>query len=55
MLYIACPEKLATGGTELMHQFYFKIKKYNPDIKIFYYNFSDNGSPVAERFLKYGV
>ncbi len=55
MIYIACPEKLATGGTELLHQFYFKIKKIDSNVKIFYYNYSGSDSPIAERFLKYDV
>lgn len=24
MIYTACPEKFATGGTELLHQLYYK-------------------------------
>ena len=55
MIYIACPEKLATGGTELLHQFYEKLKKLDSGVKIFYYNYSNNGSPIPERFLKYKV
>lgn len=55
MIYIACPEKLATGGTELLHQFYEKLKKIDSKVKIFYYNYSNNGSPIPERFLKYGI
>lgn len=55
MIYIICPEKLATGGTELLHQFYYNLKKINSEIRIYYYNYSNSGSPVPERFLKYDV
>lgn len=54
MIYIACPEKFATGGTELLHQLYYKLKKKNRDVKIFYYGYT-SGDPVAERFKKYEV
>lgn len=52
-IYIACPEKLATGGTELLHQLFYKLKKIR-DVEIFYYNFS-KGNPIAERFNIYDV
>jgi hypothetical protein len=55
MIYIACPEKYATGGTELLHQLYFKLKVFSPHVKIFYYNYSETGTPVNERFEKYNV
>lgn len=54
MIYIACPEKFATGGTELLHQLYYKLKKFEIEVKMYYYNKTlDN--PVADRFLKYNV
>lgn len=54
MIYIACPEKFATGGTELLHQLYYKLKKFELKVKVYYYNKTlDN--PVADRFLKYNV
>lgn len=54
MIYIACPEKMATGGTELLHQFYYKLRKVTNDVRIFYFNYS-SGIPVSERFEKYEV
>lgn len=54
MIYIACPEKFATGGTELLHQLYYKLKEKKREVKIFYYNYT-NGNPVADRFKKYEV
>lgn len=53
-IYIACLENFATGGTELLHQLYYKLKKKNKNVKIFYYNYT-NGNPVADRFKKYEV
>lgn len=53
-VYIACLENFATGGTELLHQLYYKLKKKNKNVKIFYYNYT-NGNPVADRFKKYEV
>lgn len=55
MIYLACPEKYATGGTELMHQLYVEIRKYTSNVKMFYYNFSNTGSPVNERFENYNI
>lgn len=55
MIYVACPEKTATGGTELLCQFYFKLKEHTKDVKLFYYNYTDTGNPVPERFSKYGI
>ena len=54
MIYIACPEKFATGGTELLHQLYFKLKKNKKNVRMYYYNFS-GGDPVASRFKKYEI
>lgn len=52
MIYIACPEKIATGGTELLHQLCYKLNLKGIEARIYYYNRrSDN--PVAKRFLKY--
>lgn len=54
MIYIACPEITATGGTELLHQLYYKLKKNGIKAKMYYYNKTvDN--PVAERFCKYEI
>lgn len=54
MLYIACPEKFATGGTELLHQLFYKLKNKGVKVKIYYYNYT-SGDPVAGRFKKYEV
>jgi len=55
MIYIACPEKFATGGTELLHQLYYKLKFYTNNVRIFYHNYSNSGSPINTRFEKYQV
>ncbi|WP_410514284.1 hypothetical protein PaeBR_07740 [Paenibacillus sp. BR2-3] len=55
MIFIACPEKFATGGTELLHQLYFKLTKFTNKVKIFYYDYSGSGNPVNNRFEKYNV
>lgn len=54
MIYIGCPEKVATGGTELLCQLYFKLKKIGVESKIFYYDLSSN-EPIPERFKKYMI
>lgn len=53
-VYIACPAKFATGGTELLHQLCNKLVKHNVNAKMFYLESKDN-SPTAERFNKYKV
>jgi hypothetical protein len=55
MIYIACPAYLATGGTELLHQLYFEIKKLTPNVKILYFSATKNLSPINQRFNKYDV
>ena len=55
MIYIACPEKYATGGTELLHQLFFKIKKHTNNVRIFYFDYSGTSNPTNERFKKYEV
>lgn len=51
-IYIVCPAKIATGGTELLHQLLYKLEKNNK--KVFMYYVGDiAGDPVAERFKKY--
>lgn len=54
MIYIACPEKFATGGTELLHQLCYKLKSFEIEAKIYYYN-KTTDNPIADRFLKYNV
>jgi len=52
MIYVACPANIATGGTELLHQFYFELKKYTKQVRIFYTG-KNVDNPVNSRFLKY--
>lgn len=54
MIYIACPEKFATGGTELLHQLCYKLNINGIEAKMYYYNKTDD-NPIAERFLKYKI
>lgn len=54
MIYIACPERVATGGTELLHQLCYKLNLKGIEAKIYYYNKISN-NPVAERFSKYKI
>lgn len=54
MIYIACPEKVATGGTELLHQLCYKLNINGVETRMFYYNKTDN-YPTAERFFKYKI
>ena len=53
MIYIACPSRIATGGTEVLHQIYFQLSKLTPNVKIFYYDYDGIACPVANRFKKY--
>jgi hypothetical protein len=53
MIYIACPSRIATGGTEVLHQIYFQLSKLTPNVKIFYYDYDGIACPVANRFNKY--
>lgn len=54
MIYIACPERIATGGTELLHQLCYKLNLKGIAAKIYYYNKSSD-TPTAARFLKYKI
>ena len=53
MIYIACPSKYATGGTELLHQLFFELSKKTREVMIFYYDHIGIDNPTADRFLKY--
>jgi hypothetical protein len=56
MIYICCPAKYATGGTELLHQLYFQLSKKTKNVRMYYWgNAADLISPIAERFTKYQV
>lgn len=55
MIFIACPAHFATGGTELLHQLYFELKKYTDRVKMYYLRVNDPQSPTADRFKKYQV
>ena len=54
-IYIACPANFATGGTELLHQLAYKLKKNRENVKMFYFNTKEDEFPVAERFKKYNI
>jgi hypothetical protein len=53
MIYIACPSKHATGGTELLHQLYSELSNLTNNVRIFYFDFDGLDSPVANRFCIY--
>lgn len=55
MIYIACPEKYATGGTELLHQLFYELRKETFNVRMYYFNFSGTGNPINDRFEKYKV
>lgn len=55
MIYIACPPKYATGGTECLHQLYYEIFKITKSVRIYYYGHDGFGNPTNDRFLKYEV
>jgi len=57
-VYISCPSSFATGGTELLHQLGFKLKKMGIPVKMYYYDYiftEKKESPVCDRFRKYDI
>lgn len=55
-IYIVCPAKYATGGTELLHQFHFKLRERGVNSFLYYFDFDNTLSienNIAERFKKY--
>lgn len=53
-IYIVCPAKFATGGTELLHQLFYKLKINHKQV-VMYYTGDVAGDPVVERFKKYEI
>lgn len=54
-VFILCPSKLATGGTELLHQFSKCLKERNVQCYMIYLGGSDLECPTPETFAKYDV
>ena len=53
MIYVVCPAALATGGTELCHQFVRALINAGASAKVLYVG--RKSPPVAARFQKYAV
>lgn len=53
MIYIACPPKHATGGTELLHQLFLELRKSGKDVLIFYTEKTEN--PIPTEFSNYDI
>lgn len=53
IVYILCPPKYATGGTELLHQLCDALLKIKIQAKIFYWPQVDN--PTNEQFKEYKI
>ncbi len=54
MIYIVCPSKYATGGTELLHQLCVEICSHNIDVAIVY-DGDMTDSPIINKFSCYKV
>lgn len=55
LIYVFCPSNLKTGGTELLHQLVYELRKINRNAFIAYYlegNY-DSDNPTPEAFKKY--
>lgn len=53
-IYVICPEKTKTGGTELLHQLVYELRNNNMNAKIAYIrNGEIKKNPVNEAFRKY--
>lgn len=53
-VYIICPSKIATGGTELLHQFSFYLNENGIENYIVYTG-ETSACPTPERFMKYNA
>ncbi|MCB2357868.1 hypothetical protein [Clostridium estertheticum] len=53
-IFIACPEKTKTGGTELLHQLAFQLNELDVCCYMFYYNATDN-TPMNVAFKQYNA
>lgn len=54
-VFIMCPAKLATGGTELLHQLSYVLSCSNVENYMVYPNREKTVCPTPETFLKYNV
>ncbi|MDZ4949061.1 hypothetical protein GNF28_13145 [Clostridium perfringens] len=54
-IIIVCMPDFATGGTELLHQLAYKLKKRNFNVYMYYVFSNNNPNPVADRFKKYDI
>lgn len=52
-IYIPCPANHVTGGTELVHQFVYNLRKLGFNAFVFYYKMHQNVDPIPENFKKY--
>ena len=54
-VFMVAPANLATGGTELLHQYSYCLTKLGVENYMVYPNRDEIKCPTPERFLKYGV
>ena len=54
-IFIACPNNIVTGGTELLHQFSKCLKDRNVECYMLYLGEKSLDCPVPEAFMKYEV
>lgn len=52
-IYIFCPPNFATGGTELLHQFSYKLNQIGINAFMYYTNTSDSETLIHPQFTKY--
>lgn len=53
--FIACPANIATGGTELLHQFCQCLNKNGTECYMVYVNGEKTTCPTPEQYMKYNV
>lgn len=53
IVYVPCPATHATGGTEILHQFVYLLRKRNIDARLYYYRAQKGIDPVHPRFTVY--
>ena len=53
IVYVPCPAAHATGGTEILHQFVYQLRKREIDARLFYYRAKKGINPVHPRFEVY--
>lgn len=54
-VFCVCPAYLATGGTELLHQFCYELSLQNVENYMIYVNANSLETPTPTSFLKYNV